>query len=252
MTPLVRIVDDRAVADSRDVAVEFSKRHAHLIRAVDSMIKDRPELEPNFGLMFYPVQTANGATRNARRFDLDRKGFMLLVMGFTGAKALEIKSKWIDAFDAMERRLIDLSSAGNDDEGELPMPTAAAMHDYSPALAVIREARQVFGRSAAQRLWGKLGLPSVNDHPASRFEIASNYRVAESIRDWLAQCTRPDPLAQAGATEMYERYLAWCDDMAVKPESQTQFGRTLQGMGFIKRTDHRTSKVQRHGLALLN
>lgn len=36
---------------------------------------------------------------------MNRDGFSLLVMGFTGAKALEWKLKYIEAFNAMEREL---------------------------------------------------------------------------------------------------------------------------------------------------
>lgn len=248
MSALVRIVDDRAVADSRDVAAHFNKRHDAILRSVDTFIKSMPELAHNFVVMFSSTKTANGANRNARRFDLDRKGFMLLVMGFTGAKALEVKSKWIDAFDAMERRLMELEAPGNDDA--MHLTTSADIHDYTPALAVIREARQVFGRSAAQRLWSKLGLPSMSDHPGARFEAASGYRIVESIRDWLAQCTRPDVAAWETATDLYEKYLAWCDDMRVKPESQTMFGRTLQRMGFTSRKGP-NGRMMRNGLGLV-
>ena len=36
---------------------------------------------------------------------MDRDGFSLLVMGFTGKKALEWKLKYIDAFNQMEETL---------------------------------------------------------------------------------------------------------------------------------------------------
>ncbi len=36
---------------------------------------------------------------------MNRDGFSLLVMGFTGAKALEWKLKYIEAFNAMERAI---------------------------------------------------------------------------------------------------------------------------------------------------
>ena len=37
---------------------------------------------------------------------MDRKGFVLLAMGFTGEKALQFKIAYIDAFDEMERQLL--------------------------------------------------------------------------------------------------------------------------------------------------
>jgi phage antirepressor YoqD-like protein len=41
---------------------------------------------------------------------MDRKGFMLLAMGFTGAEALQWKVKLIDAFDYLEARVRELES----------------------------------------------------------------------------------------------------------------------------------------------
>ncbi len=41
-------------------------------------------------------------------YEMDRKGFMLLVMGFTGKKALKFKLAFLDAFDLMEKKLIEL------------------------------------------------------------------------------------------------------------------------------------------------
>lgn len=250
MNALVRIEGERAVADSRDVASQFGKQHAHVLRSIDTMVKTCPDLASNFGCEVYAIQTGDGGQRHARRFDMDRKGFMMLVMGFNGAKAIAIKSRWIDAFDAMERALLARDHADND-AGEVPALTGPSTADYLPALAVIREARQVFGRGAAQRLWSKLGLPEVTDHPGNRFEVAANYRVADSIRDWMAQCTRPDPLATSAAADLYGSYVSWCAETGGKPETQTAFGNTLQRMGFVRRKV-RDGRVHRAGLDLLN
>ena len=44
-------------------------------------------------------------------YDITRDGFSLLVMGFTGKKALEWKIKYIEAFNSMERQLINVNSS---------------------------------------------------------------------------------------------------------------------------------------------
>ncbi|MCM1508327.1 MAG: Rha family transcriptional regulator [Ruminococcus flavefaciens] len=43
-------------------------------------------------------------------YDVTRDGFTLLVMGFTGKEALSWKLKYIDAFNNMERQLIEIRS----------------------------------------------------------------------------------------------------------------------------------------------
>ena len=42
-----------------------------------------------------------------RSYELTRDGFVLLVMGWTGPKALEFKVRYIQAFNAMEKELSD-------------------------------------------------------------------------------------------------------------------------------------------------
>ena len=127
-----------------------------------------------------------------------------------------------------------------------PANDAAAVMDYTPALSVIREARQVFGRAAAQRLWGRLGLPEVVDRPGP----TSLYAVPQTIADWMQQCTTIDMAAHETAAALYASYGAWCDDMNETPESQTRFGITLERMGYVRRAN-RTGRIERIGLKLL-
>lgn len=65
---------------------------------------------PNFGLTAYPVKSGVGTTRYVKEYLMDRKGFVLLVMGFIGEKALKFKSAYIDEFDRMETELQRLGS----------------------------------------------------------------------------------------------------------------------------------------------
>ncbi|MFY4709979.1 Rha family transcriptional regulator [Burkholderia glumae] len=57
----------------------------------------------NFGECFEINELANGKREPWYRISKD--GFMLLVMGFTGKKALEMKLKFIKAFNAMAAAL---------------------------------------------------------------------------------------------------------------------------------------------------
>lgn len=160
MNALVRIVDDRVLADSRDVAEQFGKRHADVLRAIDGIMKDVCSLERNFAFKEYSASIGLGKTRQARRCDMDRKGFMLLVMGFTGAKALEMKSRWIDAFDAMEQALVEMSRPrpALPDAGQLMQD-----HDTTRirlALDVVQAAKKLFGPQSARLMWMNMGLPA--------------------------------------------------------------------------------------------
>lgn len=89
------------VASSRDIAEHFEKRHDHVVRDIDAFSKD----VPNFGEMFFSVEIPDRYGRPQRAYLMNRDGFSLLVMGFTGKSALEWKLKYIDAFNRMEAQI---------------------------------------------------------------------------------------------------------------------------------------------------
>ena len=93
------------VANSRDVAATFGKRHADVLRAIDNLIADAPACQRNFAFTSETVVMPKGGTREIRVCEMDRTGFSLLAMGFTGAIALRFKLDYVAAFDAMEDRL---------------------------------------------------------------------------------------------------------------------------------------------------
>ena len=55
--------------------------------------------------IFREISYFDGYQRPQRGFELTRDGFMLLAMGFTGAKALQFKLAYIAKFNAMEAEL---------------------------------------------------------------------------------------------------------------------------------------------------
>ena len=90
-----------AVVNSRDVAEFFEKQHFHVLRDIDALISDAPGAASNFGGSEY----RDGTGRVHRCFDMTRDGFTLLVMGWTGERALQFKVRYIEAFNAMEAAL---------------------------------------------------------------------------------------------------------------------------------------------------
>lgn len=103
----LRVVDGHAVTSSRVVADVFSKQHHHVVRAIRDLIAQKPDLarNANFGECSETVTVGNGATRKVTFYWMDRKGFAILAMGFTGAKALDFKCAFYDEFERMERAL---------------------------------------------------------------------------------------------------------------------------------------------------
>ena len=103
-----RVVEGRAVTSSFKVAEYFGKKHSDVVRAVDDLIAKNQELQVlrNFARYSETVSLNDkGATRKVPAYWMDRKGFCLLAMGFTGAKALEFKCAFYDQFERMEEAL---------------------------------------------------------------------------------------------------------------------------------------------------
>lgn len=101
MNDLVIINNGQAVVSSRQIAEHFGKRHDHVMRDIEAIQED----VPNFGEMFINSTMPDSYGRDQKVYLMNRDGFTLLAMGFTGRKALEWKLKYIQAFNAMEQKM---------------------------------------------------------------------------------------------------------------------------------------------------
>ncbi|QTD40600.1 ORF6C domain-containing protein [Sporosarcina sp. Te-1] len=101
MNQLVVMQDQQAVTSSKSVAETFGKEHKHVLRDVRSIMKD----VSNSGPMFFEGTEPDSYGRDQAVIYMNRDGFTLLAMGFTGKKAMEFKLKFIQAFNEMEERL---------------------------------------------------------------------------------------------------------------------------------------------------
>lgn len=93
--------DGRVLVSSVDVAENFEKRHKNVIQSIEKLKVDKEFT----GLNFQPSEYKDSTGRSLPMYYMTRDGFTLLVMGFTGYKAMEWKVKYIKAFNAMEAKL---------------------------------------------------------------------------------------------------------------------------------------------------
>jgi Rha family phage regulatory protein len=87
------------------VARCFDKRHDNVVRLIESLDIPAGYRALNFEETFREVKGPNKSSRLERYYTLSRDGFSLLVMGFTGKKAMEWKIRFLEAFTAMEAAL---------------------------------------------------------------------------------------------------------------------------------------------------
>lgn len=90
---------NQIVVSSKDVAESFEKRHDNVMRDINKFQKD----VLNFEEMFQESSYEDSYGRSQKYYLMNRDGFSLLAMGFTGQKALDWKLKYIEAFNALEK-----------------------------------------------------------------------------------------------------------------------------------------------------
>ena len=106
---LVKVVNNQLVTDSRQVAEVFKKEHRNVLRDIDRILGGMLNFEQT-QQMFYETTYHNEQNgQDYKMYLMNRDGFSLLVMGFTGPEALEWKIKYINAFNEMEKKLQESS-----------------------------------------------------------------------------------------------------------------------------------------------
>lgn len=140
LIPMITERDGIPVTTSRAVAEQFGKNHKNVLQSIENLIsqlKNQPATEDFSQLKIEPANTvfaeqnflqieqadAQGKPRPA--YLLTRDGFTLLAMGFTGAKAIQFKVAYINAFNRMERLIKG---------GGLPAPALQSIEQRLQAL----------------------------------------------------------------------------------------------------------------------
>lgn len=100
MNDLVILKNNQAVCNSLEVAEKFRKRHTHVLQSIEKIIADSPAEKSARCFKKSSYKDEQGKPRPM--YEMNRQGFSILAMGFTGKQALEWKWKYSDAFDAME------------------------------------------------------------------------------------------------------------------------------------------------------
>ncbi len=88
------------VASSREIAKRFGKEHKHVLSAIRQIL-----VAENSATKFFHETTFEYRGQKFPEYLMNRDGFSLLAMGFTGKEAVQWKLKYIEAFNAMEKQL---------------------------------------------------------------------------------------------------------------------------------------------------
>ena len=100
MKQLVVIQNNQIVVSSKDIAEHFGKQHKDVLENIHNILAAE-----NSATKFYQETTYQNRGKDYKEYLMNRDGFSLLAMGFTGKKALQWKLKYIEAFNEMEETL---------------------------------------------------------------------------------------------------------------------------------------------------
>lgn len=112
MNELIDIVTEKngkPITTSRKVAQAFEKEHKNVLRDIENLLTDDEFSRLNFELSSYKSRG-----KVYPEYILTKNGFTLLVMGYTGDKAMKFKKAYICQFDAMENFIKSIQTAKMD------------------------------------------------------------------------------------------------------------------------------------------
>lgn len=107
MEDLILNKNDQAVTTSVKVAEYFGKKHFHVVRDIEEIIQKGIS---NFGDTPMFAKSSYVNKQNHQEYPMyymNKDGFTLLAMGFTGKKAIQFKMQYINAFNQMEEVIKD-------------------------------------------------------------------------------------------------------------------------------------------------
>ena len=98
---ILSVKNNEAVVSSRQIAESFGKEHRNVMQSIKNLSAENSAVTQ----MFYKSEYTAGTGKKYPMYLMNRDGFSLLAMGFTGKEAVQWKLKYIAAFNAMEKQL---------------------------------------------------------------------------------------------------------------------------------------------------
>lgn len=97
--------------DSRKIAEVFDKQHYNVLRDIERIIAPDSGLSREFTALNFEFSKYTDSTgRKLPCYHLTRDGFVMLVMGYTGEKAMRFKEQYITLFNEMEQQILTIQS----------------------------------------------------------------------------------------------------------------------------------------------
>ena len=168
--------ENKPTTNSRIIAKEFGMLHANVMRAIQNL-----ECSPEFSVInFQHRDFTNIRKQTFKEYVLTEKGALFLILGFTGAKAAGVKERFIEAFDAMAKKLAKQTS-------DVEWKTAriqgkAARQEMTDKVQVFVEYAKAQGSQSAEKYY--MAITKMEYRALDLVEMGAN-NVGGNFRDTL-------------------------------------------------------------------
>lgn len=164
--------NDTARVDSLFVAEFFEKQHKHVLRDIARITEPKSGLSENFINTNFKSDSYKDSTgRKLPCYFMTRDGFTMLVMGYSGQKAMKFKELYIRRFNEMECFIKTLVSARQ----EFPLLTAN--------IKLLHENPKPYHFSNECDMLNRI----VVGMTAKQFRLANGIEKGKSIRPYLSE-----------------------------------------------------------------
>lgn len=164
MTDLVIMKNHQAVTTSLQVAESFERKHKNVIQTIVNLVAENSAVKK-----FFKKSTYENRGKQYPMYYMNRDGFTLLVMGFTGQRAMEFKLKYIDAFNKMEEAIRLQKQLPQTPEGRIHLLLESTSH---------MDERLTDAEDAIEDIKNRMGLPG---NLVAKFRKARNKKVINLV-----------------------------------------------------------------------
>lgn len=210
LTNAVTVSNGQVTTTSLKIAEVFGKEHFHVIRDIEKLQVPDNFRKSNFGCSEYEWKNNLGKVVKSKMYNITRDGFVILVMGFTGAAAMQFKIAYLEEFNRMEAELRRLQ-AGIPTQTPKPLPPHKPYFEPEttfygqPVISVPRLAKLL--NIDADRIHGV-----INGRRAGIVENVELFRIGQAAALRAAGClpmnnrraARLNLLTESGAKKVYD------------------------------------------------
>lgn len=217
MNELVIMKNQQAVTTSLKVAESFERKHKNVVQRIDNLIHSA-ENSAQLKSMFAVGNYKDKSGKRNKMYYMNRDGFTLLVMGFTGKRAMEFKLKYIDAFNKMEEA-IRLQK-------QLPQTPEGRIHLLLESTSHIDE-RLTDAEDAIEDIKNRMGLPG---NLVAKFRKARNKKVINLVGGKDSNAYQNKPLVRKIYRAMFDVFR---DQFEIERYADVPMAQFDEAMSFV-------------------